>query len=168
MALCSNLGMICKKLISPLAKAVTESIHIPGGISTAFSLAFIVTGALLVGRFGAAMIMSLAQCGVALALGSVGSLGMVSIVAYLIPGLIIDVVLFVFSGKEGGLYLKAVVSCALAGLSSCLISNLIIFHLTYPLVLIYCFVAFAAGALGGVCAGVMARKVKPIISQGRW
>ena len=42
MALCCSLGLVVKKLVNPLANIITESLHIPGGISTGFSLMFLV------------------------------------------------------------------------------------------------------------------------------
>ena len=37
MALCCDLGLFAKKLISPAANVITEFLHIPGGIATGFS-----------------------------------------------------------------------------------------------------------------------------------
>ena len=45
MALCCVLGLFTKKLINPLANVITESLHIPGGISTGFSIMFLVVAA---------------------------------------------------------------------------------------------------------------------------
>ena len=42
MALCCVLGMFTKKLINPFANIITEALHIPGGISTGFSIMFLV------------------------------------------------------------------------------------------------------------------------------
>lgn len=40
--LCCVLGMFTKKLINPFANIITEVLHIPGGISTGFSIMFLV------------------------------------------------------------------------------------------------------------------------------
>jgi len=167
LALCSDIGIICKKLISPMAKTITESLHIPGGISTAFSLAFVVIGAVVVDIFGAAMIMSIIQWGVAISLGSVGSLGMLAIIAYFIPGLVIDIILWIFRKTKSGIAVRSIVSCALAGLSSCLVSDLLIFHLSYPIVILYGGVALITGAFGGSLAALLAGKIVGIYSTGR-
>ena len=45
MALCCVLGLFTKKLINPLANVITEALHIPGGISTGFSIMFLVVAA---------------------------------------------------------------------------------------------------------------------------
>ena len=42
MALCCVLGMFTKKIINPFANVITEILHIPGGISTGFSIMFLV------------------------------------------------------------------------------------------------------------------------------
>lgn len=48
LSLCCDLGLLSKRLISPLANIVTDSLHIPGGIGTAFSLMFLVIAATVI------------------------------------------------------------------------------------------------------------------------
>jgi hypothetical protein len=45
MAICCDLGLVAKKVISPVADIVTDSLHIPGGIATSFSLMFLIIAA---------------------------------------------------------------------------------------------------------------------------
>lgn len=54
MALCCDLGLFSKRLIAPAANVITDALHIPGGIGTAFSLMFIVVAAGLMPRFSGA------------------------------------------------------------------------------------------------------------------
>lgn len=42
MALCCDLGLFSKRLIAPAANVLTDALHIPGGIGTAFSLMFLI------------------------------------------------------------------------------------------------------------------------------
>ena len=54
LALCCDLGLFSKRLISPAANLVTDSLHIPGGVGTSFSLMFLVIAAMLVSQPGCA------------------------------------------------------------------------------------------------------------------
>ena len=90
LALCCDLGLFSKRLIAPAANLITDFLHIPGGIGTSFSLMFLVVAAVTVDRFGCAVIMSIVQSGLALAFGMVGSMGALSLVGYIVPGLVID------------------------------------------------------------------------------
>ena len=56
-ALCCDLGLVSKRLIAPIANVITDSLHIPGGIGTSFSLMFLVLAAALLPRFGCATLM---------------------------------------------------------------------------------------------------------------
>ena len=42
LALCCDLGLFAKRIIAPAANLLTDSLHIPGGIGTSFSLMFLV------------------------------------------------------------------------------------------------------------------------------
>ena len=75
MALCCDLGLFTKRLVAPAANLITDSLHIPGGIGTAFSLMFLVIAVALMPKFGAGIIMGAVQSGIALAFGMVGSMG---------------------------------------------------------------------------------------------
>lgn len=44
MAICCILGLIVKKILNPFANVITEALHIPGGVSTGFSIMFLVVG----------------------------------------------------------------------------------------------------------------------------
>ncbi len=97
-ALCCDLGLISKRLIAPVSNLITDSLHIPGGIGTSFSLMFLVLAAALLPRFGCGMLMGAVQSLLALALGMTGSMGALSPIGYIVPGLTVDIVLFL-SGK---------------------------------------------------------------------
>lgn len=78
LALCCDLGLFSKRLISPAANLITDSLHIPGGIGTSFSLMFLVIAVVLVPRPGCAAAMGAVQSALALGLGMVGSMGALS------------------------------------------------------------------------------------------
>lgn len=92
MALCCVLGFFTKKMINPIANVITESLHIPGGISTGFSIMFLIIAAELLQIRHAGVMMGTVQGLLALAFGRVGSMGLFAPIGYIIPGLAIDVV----------------------------------------------------------------------------
>lgn len=106
LALCCDLGLFAKRLIAPVANIVTDFIKIPGGIGTSFSLMFLVVAAAVVSVKGCATIMGFIQSMMALALGMVGSMGALSPIGCIVPGLIIDLV-FLIGRKSGrGSYIR--------------------------------------------------------------
>ena len=165
MALCCDLGVFSKKLIVPAANFITDALHIPGGIGSAFSLMFIVTAAAFVPRFGAATLMGAVQSGIALCIGTVGSMGALAPLGYILPGLVIDCVLGLArkagSGRDGALMLAN----AAASLTACLVANTIVFGLSGIVLLLYAGVALLSGTVCGVIAGSLAEKLEPVFGK---
>lgn len=163
MALCCDLGIITKKLISPAANLITDSLHIPGGISTSFSLMFLVIGAALAGQFGCGALMGLIQCGIALSLGMTGSMGILSFVGYVIPGLIVDIVLWLFRNRSRSSALMA--ACIAAPIAASLTADLIVFRLHGIVLLLYLCVSCTTGAICGTAAIPMYERLRPLTSS---
>ncbi|MBR4027932.1 MAG: hypothetical protein IKJ01_10400, partial [Lachnospiraceae bacterium] len=102
MALCCVLGMFTKKLINPFANIITEALHIPGGISTGFSIMFLVIATeivktncpnssdVIIRRCGT--LMGTVQGFLSIALGRVGSMGLLMPVGFIATGIAIDMV----------------------------------------------------------------------------
>lgn len=164
MAICCDMGIVAKKLISPGAKIITEYLHIPGGISTTVSLMFIVIGACLCGFFGSATLMCLVQSVIALTMGNTGSLGMLVIISYLVPGIVTDVLLYLwrlFPLKHN--LVEIALTNALAGVSAALCSNILTFRLGGALLWLYLAVAFVTGIIFGSLAFILVNRLKRII-----
>lgn len=162
-ALCCDLGMICKKLINPAANVITELLRIPGGIGTGFSLLFLVVAAMLYPMFGAATLMGILQSFLAFAMGSVGSMGALSPVAYIVPGFAIDIVLL-FSRKIKAETLSSALLANMAGsAAACLIANGLVFHLHGIVLLLYLCVALTSGAICGLLAGRLISVLRPAL-----
>ena len=164
LALCCDLGLLSKKLISPAANIVTDFMRIPGGISTSFSLMFLVIAAELIPCFGCAALMALVQSLIALSLGMVGSMGILSPVGYIVPGIVIDL-LFLLSrkfklGTDFTLTLANMLGAASAGITA----NLIVFRLPVLPLALYIVTALISGAVCGCFAGVLVRRLRPVLS----
>lgn len=163
MALCCDLGLFSKRIITPFTNIITDSLHIPGGVGTSFSLMFIVIAACVFDKFGCATIMSFVQSVIALSLGMVGSMGALSPIGYIMPGIAIDSVLL-FCKKTGiPTDLSLAMANSLAAVCASLTANIIVFHLHgWPLYL-YLTVAATTGAICGVFSNEIVRRILPVL-----
>ena len=160
LTLCCDLGLFAKRLIAPAANILTDFMRIPGGIGTSFSLMFLVVAAELVPIFGCATLMSIIQSMIALSLGMVGSMGILSPIGYIVPGIVIDLI-FLLSRKTG---LTLTIANMLGAAAASLTANLIVFHLPGVPLALYIVVALASGAVCGSFAGVLAKRLRPVLS----
>ena len=164
LTLCCDLGLFSKRLISPAANILTDFMRIPGGIGTSFSLMFLVIAAELVPVFGCASLMALVQSLTALALGMVGSMGILSPIGYIVPGIVIDL-LFLLSRKTGlGTDLTLMTANMLGAASAGITANLLVFRLPGMPLALYVAVALASGAVCGCFAGVLVKRLRPVVS----
>ena len=162
-------GVLCKKLINPVANAITGALHIPGGISTAVALMFLVIAASLTKRKWSASAMGMMQAAMALAMGSMGSMGLLRPLAYLIPGIVIDLVMLIPEGKSGGLFTsraKAFFANILSSVSAALFADLVVFHLPTKPLMAYLCVAALSGAVCGFVAGAVVSPIKDADDHG--
>ena len=152
--ICCFAGVFCKKLINPYANLVTDALHVPGGISTAISLMFLVIAAGVTGRKWSASIMGLMQAGAALALGSVGSMGLLIPLAYIVPGVVIDIIMFIGKNISFSDRISAFAANILSSVSAALFANIFVFHLPPKALTVYLLIAALSGAVCGCLAGI--------------
>lgn len=165
MALCCDLGIFAKKFIVPAANIFTDSLHIPGGVGTSFSLMFIIVAAVFVPRFGSATLMGTIQSGIALCMGTVGSMGALAPIGYILPGFAIDCVLFASRKMKLQRNESMVIANALAAVCACLVANVIVFNLHGIVLMLYVCVSLTSGAICGVLAGSVAEKLDPVFGK---
>lgn len=165
LALCCDLGLFSKRLIAPAANVITDALHIPGGIGTSFSLMFLVVAAMLVPRFGCATIMGIVQSVIALSLGMVGSMGALSPVGYIVPGIAVDLLVALTRRLPLSRTEKAVLTNAAAGVCAALTANLIVFRLQGAALVLYLCVATSSGAICGIPASELVRRLAPVIGR---
>ena len=162
LALCCDLGLFSKRLISPAANLITDFLHIPGGIGTSLSLMFLVVAAVMVERFGCAAVMGAVQSVLALAFGMVGSMGALSFIGYIVPGLVIDLLLAVTRKSPLSRRDRAVLANAAAAPCAALTANLIVFHLHGVVLLLYLCVSTTSGAIFGLAGAGIVRRLTPV------
>ena len=162
MAICLTLGLLAKRIISPLTNTLTDFFRIPGGsAAVGFSLAFLVVGKHMSHVPCAATMMGFVQSLLALALGMSGYQGMLAVFSYTFPGIVIDVTAY-FIKQRGTLY--CFVSCILGSVVSALISNMIAFHLKGISLVLWLLLSALSGALGGYIAGLVSTRLSKIIT----
>ena len=163
MALCCDLGLFAKKLISPAANFITEFLHIPGGIATSFSLMFLVIAAALMPFPLCATVMGVVQSLLALCFGMTGSMGALAPIGYILPGIVIDLVFFLaekLSGRrENGIQIASV----LASVTACLTANFIVFNLRGIVLFVYTIVAATSGSVCGLLGEKLVERLHPVI-----
>lgn len=166
MALCCDMGIISKKLISPVANIITEYLHIPGGIGTSFALMFIVIGAVACDFFGSGVLMCFVQSIISFIIGTSGSMGMFVFIAYLVPGLVIDLTLLIFKRFSVERNIVSIsITNALAGFSAAFCANALTFQLIGPPLWLYLGVAFTSGIIFGTLASLLLDRLTPILSS---
>ena len=180
MALCCVLGLFTKKLINPLANVITESLHIPGGISTGFSIMFLVVAAEAVcgqrtgmqyagnkkgnSRNYCGTLMGAVQGFLALCLGRVGSMGLLAPIGYIVPGIAIDLV-YGLSRRFGlDRTERMVFANALAAVMASVTANVIVFRLWGPVLFLYLCVSACSGTVYGILGSMVAGKLRKAIA----
>lgn len=152
MAIVAALGIAIKPVIVPLVHIITGPLFIPGGtIAGGVYMMWIVIGAGLVGKRGAATIIALVQAIIVIAAGVVGTHGIVSMLTYLAPGVAVELLLWATRQKGDNIFI-----CFFAGMVAnsvgIVLSNFVFFKLPLvPLVL-----TIAGGALSGGLGGLLA------------
>ena len=162
MIICCILGVITKKIINPYANMVTDALHVPGGISTAVSLMFLVIASGVSGRKWNGTIMALMQAAAAMSIGMVGSMGALLPVAYLLPGIMIDLVMLIPGKSRISMRLKAFTANIAGSVIAAVFADIIVFHLPVSALSVYLCLAAFSGAVCGCFAGAIIIPLKKV------
>ncbi|MBR2131549.1 MAG: hypothetical protein IJ955_03265 [Oscillospiraceae bacterium] len=163
LALCCDLGLFSKRLIAPFTNVITDALHIPGGVGTSFSLMFLVIAAFLVSRFGCAAVMGVVQSVIALGLGMVGSMGILSPIGYIVPALMIDILLWLMRRTGLSQTNRAMLANAAASCCAALTANWIVFRLRGAILFLYLCISLTTGAICGILASELVRRLLPVL-----
>ncbi len=162
-ALMASLGIATKPVIVPLTHMVTGPLLIPGGaLAGGIYMFWIVLAAGLVNKRGTATLTSFIQALIVLVTGWFGSHGLVSIITYTLPGIVIDLIFIIIRRKWTSVY-DFFIAGILANLAGTYLSNLVFFRLPFaPLVL-----GLSCAALSGGVGGLIAFKIHTSINRMR-
>jgi len=161
-AIVAALGIAIKPVIVPLVHILTGPLFIPGGaIAGGFYMMWIVIGAGLVGKRGAATLIAVVQAILVIAIGVIGTHGIMSIITYIAPGIAVE--LFLLAARQRG---DNVFSCffavMVANVTGTVLSNFVFFKLpVVPLILTIAAGALSGG-LGGLLAYIVIRSIKKL------
>ncbi|MBE5956993.1 MAG: hypothetical protein E7253_11165 [Lachnospiraceae bacterium] len=175
MALSIVLGLVSKKMMNPFANLITEALHIPGGISTGFSIMFLVIAAEII-KFSCydsydgmadkcGILMGTVQGLVALALGRVGSMGILMPIGFMATGFAIDLVYRIAKRIDCSRRERMVIANSFAALMASVTANIIVFRLWGPVLMLYLCVSAVSGMMYGFLAASVALRVQPIFYQ---
>lgn len=167
MALCCVIGIISKKLINPFANVITDLLHIPGGVSTGFSIMFLVIAVEMIRKPKCGTLMAMVQGLLSLALGRVGSMGIFMPISFIATGIAIDFVYYV--GKYINLTRleRMMFSNSLAAFSASFVANFIVFQLTGPVLCLYLSVSALSGMCYGFLSSMLVERINPALSSYR-
>ncbi len=151
-AMMAALGVAVKPLAVALVHIITGPLFIPGGsLAGGFYMMWLVLGAAMVKRPGTATLIGLVQSVMVIVAGVYGTHGIISLLTYTLPGLTIDLLLWL-TRQEPDMKMAMFVSGIAANLCGVVLSNAVFFRLPMiPLLL-----AISAGALSGALGGLLA------------
>lgn len=165
MALCCVLGLVCKKLVNPFANVITEALHIPGGVSTGFSIMFLVIAAEVVQMKRAGTLMGTVQGFLALAMGRVGSMGILAPLGYIVPGISIDLIYYLQKYAKWSVTERMVFANSLAAAMASVTANVLVFHLWGPVLVLYLCVSATSGAIYGFLGSAIVSRFQVLVYE---
>ncbi len=151
-AIVAALGIAMKPVIVPLVHIITGPLFIPGGaIAGGFYMMWIVVGAGLVGKRGAATLIALVQAMIVISIGVIGTHGIMSLVTYVAPGIAVEVLLLATRQKGDNIF-----ACFFSGMAANMAGTVLTNFVFFKLPLIPLLLTLAGGALSGGLGGLLA------------
>jgi len=152
MAMMSAIGVAVKPFITALAHMITGPFMIPGGtVAGGVYMLFLILGAAIVGKRGAATIIALVEALLVVVTGILGSHGILSFVTYLLPGLAVDILWFIMR-HNGCCALCCFFGGIIANIFGCFTVNMVFFRLPLIPLMIMLSTAAISGGIGGIIA----------------
>ncbi|MDZ7264394.1 MAG: ECF transporter S component [candidate division KSB1 bacterium] len=147
-ALMAACGLALKPIVGPLFKLIGSALFISGGSMAGFIyMIWPMLAVLVVGRFGAATLVGLIQGAVILVTGIYGSHGVLTLITYTVPGLVVDIFYQLIRHWQNPWVIT--VPAAMGNLSGNLLVSILILHLPRIPLLISIIPAVIFGGLGG-------------------
>ncbi len=166
-ALMSACGLALKPIVGPLFKLIGSALLIPSGsMAGAIYMIWPMLALLIVKQSGIATTVGLIQGIIVMVTGIYGSHGVLSMITYTIPGIIIDLVYLMIYRFENQWLM--VIPAAMGNVSGTAIVSIVFLHLPLIPLIIGLIPAFFFGALGGYLSLVLYRwlvKTFPIFSK---
>ena len=156
------IGIAIKPIIVPLVHIVTGPLFIPGGaVAGGFYMMWLVLGCELVGKRGTATLIGAVQAIIVLSTGVFGTHGVLSLLTYTLPGIMIDLV-FLLLPKNDTVRIRMFFAGIAANVCGTLLSNMIFFRLPLIPLMLGLSAAALSGGLGGWLAYLISTRVKKL------
>lgn len=157
-AIIAALGLAVKPVVTPLVHLVSAPLLIPGGsLAGGFYMLWLSLVVVLVPRRGSAVLTAFVQGAVTIMLGHFGHHGVISILTYTAPGIMAELVSWLFRNK-GSLTAQTSI-CASANLVGALLVALLIMRLPAIPLAISLTAALISGIAGGIVSYMIIRKL---------
>jgi ABC-type thiamin/hydroxymethylpyrimidine transport system permease subunit len=162
LALIAAAGIAVKPVVVAVAHLITGPLFIPGGaLAGGFYMLFVVLGGALVRKRGCATLVCLIQAIAVLVSGVYGSHGAASLVTYVVPGLLVDLLWLVCRTKGNSL-----MACFLGGItanvSGTVLVNFVFFRMPMIPLLFTAVLGAFSGGLGGVITWQIVKHFKKL------
>jgi len=155
------IGIAIKPLINPTIKLISSPLMLPGGaLAGGLYMMWMVLAVILINKSGVALLFGVVQAIVTLILGTFGNHGILSLLSYTLPGLLVEVAILLPFKREA--WLRFLLFGALANAGGSLVMSLIIFKLPYVPLMIALGTSIASGALGGALAKILCIQLRKI------
>ena len=152
MAAMAALGIAIKPVVVPLAHLVSSSLMMPSGaLAGGLYMMWLVMGFGLVRKYGTGTLIGLIQALVVMFTGVIGSHGIMTLVSYTMPGIVMDLGLFII-GHRVCCRPCAFLAGLLANVTGTFVVNMIFFRLPGIYLSLTLGLAALSGGLGGILA----------------
>lgn len=161
-AMCAGLGVAVKPVVSQLVHIITGPLFIPGGaVAGGFYMLFIVLAASLTGKFGAATLACVVQAILVIITGVIGSHGIMSLVTYVLPGVLVDL-FFLAVRKQGVGAFSCFFMGMIANVTGTFLSNAVFFNLPWVPLMLSLLSGALSGGLGGLVAWAVTKQLRKL------
>ena len=155
----AGIGLAIKPLVSPLSKIITSPLMIPGGSFTGgLYMLWMVLAVLIVDKFGTGIIYGILQALVVMVIGIRGNQGLLSLISYTIPGLLVDLVYLVIPHPDK--IWAQMLLCALSNMTGAIVVAIFVFHHPLPFILIIEGMSMVSGIIGGWISWAIYKTIK--------
>jgi len=155
----AGIGLAIKPLVSPLSKMITSPLMIPGGSFTGgLYMLWMVLAVLIVDKFGTGIIYGILQALVVMVIGIRGNQGLLSLISYTLPGLLVDLVYLVIPHPDK--IWAQMLLCALSNMTGAIVVAIFVFHHPLPFILIIEGMSMVSGIIGGWISWAIYKTIK--------
>lgn len=163
MAVLAALGIAIKSVIKPLAQIICGPFLIPAGtLAGGLYMMWMIVGYGMIKKPGTALIISIIQALLVIFTGSIASHGMMSLITYVAPGLIIELVYLLIRHRA-----CCVGCCAIGGMAANIVGVACVNIIFFRAPDVYLILVLAIAAFSGLIGGVLARELVKVFEKYR-